>query len=229
MHKNTIKVMHDVFQGKYNLENPLATFKDSPCRNMFFTYNKQETIIQQYDPVKYIYFFLKGSAHVTKPIVWAKEEIIDTIAPLDILGIVELLNGYPTYTAFVTAETPCIVFRIPVKQFIEILKQDGVLCFETLRVLGSMTMHNMNLAESVAIYDSYDRLCHFLFLRAYEVIPYTYPHTRKKLADDLHINLRTLYRHIDTMKQEGYLKDVQGKIVIEEAQLKRLYEKYGTD
>ena len=89
-------------------------------------------------------------------------------------------------------------------------------------------MHNMNLAESVAIYDSYDRLCHFLFLRAYEVIPYTYPHTRKKLADDLHINLRTLYRHIDTMKQEGYLKDVQGKIVIEEAQLKRLYKKYGT-
>ena len=229
MYKNTINVMHDIFKKNYNQDNPLLTFKDSPCRNMFLTYNKQEIIIQQFDPVKYIYLFLKGSAHVLKPLAWAKEETIDSIAPLDILGLVEVLNHYPTYTAFVIADSPCIVFRVPVQQFMTCLSQDGSLGISTLHVLGSMTMHNMNLAESLGIYDSYNRLCHFLYLKAYEIFPYTYPYSRKKLADDLHINLRTLYRHLDKMRKEGFLKDIHGKIIIEEKHLRKLNEIYGND
>lgn len=228
MYNSTVKSLYAIFNNEYNHDNPLATFQDAPDRNMFFSYNKEDLIILQNDPVKYVYFLLKGTASALNSISWTSSEWVDTLVPLDILGLVELLNDQPAYTAFVRAETNCVVLRIPVAQFVTIIKEDANLCYHTLRVLGKVTEHNMNRAETVAIFHSLDRLGHFLYLNASGHLPYTYPYTRKKLADDLYINLRTLYRHLDTMAKDGYLKLEKGKIRIEEEHFEKLYEKYGT-
>ena len=228
MYNLTTQVLHSIFDKNTPIETVLSSVRDSSIRNMFFFYNKEDIIIQQHDPVKYIYFLLKGSASVITSISWTSSDIIDTLFPLDILGLVELLNDQSAYTAYVVADTPCTVLRIPVPLFQKIIKQEASLCYETLRILGNITMHNMDRAETNSIFHSYDRLCHFLYLKAQGHIPYTFPHTRKELSDDLHINLRTLYRYIGTMEKEGYLKLKHGKIIIEEEHLEKLFEKYGS-
>lgn len=228
MYNSTIKAMQMIFKNEYNHENPLLTFKDFQNRSMFHVYNKQDLIISQGSPVKYVYFLLKGTALVINSISWTNSDIVDTLVPLDILGLVELLNEQPAYTGYVIADTPCVVLRIPVTQFQNIIKNDGRLCYETLRVLGQITEHNMNRAETNAIFHPYDRLGHFLFLKAQNNVPYVYPHTRKKLSEDVYINLRTLYRHLDAMDKEGFLKLERGKIHIDQEHFDRLDERYGS-
>lgn len=228
MYNSTMKAMQMIFADAYNHENPLLTFKDFQNRSMFIAYNRHDMIIQQHDPVKYVYFLLKGTAVVLNSIEWTNTNTIDTLVPLDILGLVELLNDQPGYTGYVIADTTCVVFRVPTDQFQRIIKTNGILCYETLRVLGKITEHNMNRAETNAIFHPYDRLGHFLYLNATGHIPYIYPHTRKKLAEDVYINLRSLYRHIDDMVKEGFLEIRRGKICIEEKHYKKLDERYGS-
>lgn len=228
MYKSTKESMKLIFSNDYNHDNPLQTFQKFANRSSFLSFKKGELIIQQNSPVKYVYFLLKGSASVVNSISWANNEIIDTLLPLDILGLVELLNDQPDYTAYVIAETPCVLLRVSIELFLSIIKEDGLLCFDTLRILGKVTEHNMNRAETNAIFQPSDRLGHYLYLKAIGHLPYTYPHTRKKLADDLYINLRSLYRHIDAMQKNGYLSIERGKIVITDAQFDKLHERYGS-
>ncbi len=228
MYNLTTQILYSIFHNDHQSAQFLSTIRESSVRNMFFVYNKGDLIIQQHDPVRYVYFLLKGSVSVITSISWTNSDVIDTLFPLDILGLVELLNDQPSYTAFVVADTPCTIFRVPIPLFSKIIKNDVKLCYETLRILGKVTMHNMDRAETNSIFHSYDRLCHFLYLKAQGHIPYTYPHTRKDLSDNLHINLRTLYRYISTMETDGYLKLEHGKIIIQEHHFKKLFEKYGT-
>ncbi len=228
MYNLTIKTLYSIFQGRYKQDSFLSDLRDTSVRNMLFVYNEGDLIIQQHAPVKYVYFLLKGSVSVITSISWTSSDIIDILFPLDILGLVELLNDQPSYTAYVVAETPCTVFRISADVFCKIIKHDSILCYETLRILGSVTLDNMNRAETNSIFHAYDRLCYFLYLKAQGHDSYTYPHTRKELAEQLHINLRTLYRYIDSMEKAGYLKLDHGKIVIENEQFQNLHLRYGS-
>lgn len=228
MYNSTVAAMKTIFSGEYNHDNPLLTFKDYQNRGMFLAYNKQDLIIQQGASVKYIYFLLKGTASVLNSISWTNSDIIDTLVPLDLLGLVELLNEQKAYTGYVVAETPCVVFRVSTDLFLSIIKSDGLLCYETLRILGKITEHNMNRAETNAIFHPSDRLGHFLYLSSHGHVPYIYPHTRKKLAEDLHINLRSLYRYLDSMAEEGFIKLERGKIQITKENFAKLDERYGS-
>lgn len=228
MYKSTIEAMNLIFSNKYNHENPLNTFDNFANRSSFLSFKKGDMIIQQNTPVKYIFFLLKGSASVINNISWVNNEIVDTLVPLDLLGLVEHLNGQPNYTAYVIAEAPCVLMRVPIDTFVSIIKENGLLCYEAMRVLGKVTEHNMNRAETNAIFQPSDRLGHYLYLKAEGHLPYTYPYTRKKLADDLYINLRSLYRHIDIMRESGYLSVERGKIIITKEHFEKLHERYGS-
>ena len=227
MYNSTTESLYTIFNNDYNHDNPLLTFQNAPNRNMFFSYNRQDIIITKDTSVKYVYFLLKGTALVMNSIFWTNSDVIDTLVPLDILGLVEILNEQPFYTGHVIAETPCVVLRVSVDQFLEIITKHADLCFHTLRVLGKITEHNMNRAEINTMFHPHDRLGHFLYLNANGHLPYTYPYTRKKLADDLYINLRTFYRHLDVMQKEGYLNLKNGKIHIEDEHFHKLHERYG--
>lgn len=228
MYNSTIKALHVIFSNSYNPEDPASSFSETPVHKMFLTYAKHEIIIQQNDPVKYFYFLLKGKASVINSISWTRGDMVDTLTPLDILGLVEHLNDIPTYTAFVVAETPCVVMRISVEQYISIITQHADLCYETLRTFGRVAQTNMDRAETNSIFHPQDRLAHYLFLEAQKKLPYTCPLTRKELADSLYINLRTLYRYLSAMEKDGYLTLERGKIIIRKEHFEKLNERYGS-
>lgn len=228
MNNYTITALKKILSNNYDHKNPILSFQDLATTRMLASFKKNDVILHQMEPVTYFYFLLKGKLSVINSISWSTENTIDTLIPLDILGLTEYLNNIPHYTASVVAETPCILFRIPVGEFISLIKTDAELCYATLCLLGQITSHNMGRAETRSIFHPQDRLGHFLFLESRDHLPYVCPLTRKELSKTLNINLRTLYRYLSIMEEQHYLKIEQGKIIIEQEHLQNLNSRYGS-
>lgn len=227
MYSNITKALRIILKEEYNKKNPLVSLRGIAPEGCLVTARENETIIYQKDPAAYLYMLLCGRAVILNQISWNSDNVIDYVESPHILGLVEYLNNIDYYTAFVVAKTRCVMFRILVSDFVQIIKTDASLCYPTLVIMGKITDSNMNHAERHKTFHPKDILGHYLYLRASSHLPYTCPLTRNALAEELHINLRTLYRHIDDMEKKGYLTLRKGKIVIEEEHLEKLADRYG--
>ena len=191
------------------------------------TVRKGHAILYQQDPADDIYFLLKGTAVVMNDIPWKSDNRISRLVPLQAIGLIEYLNGDDTYTAYVIAETDCTLLKLTSNEFDHAIRKDHSLCYETLKLLGEMTKFAMNHSEMQHLLPPKDILGNHLYhLAKRSGIPYTYPNTRAALSADLQINLRTLYRYTDSLKQSGYLSLSHGKITISQEQFKRLSSRY---
>lgn len=226
MHNNTEQALKIILDEKYDKGNPAYSIYPYVSKDQIVVVKKNDTIIYQKDPVKYFYFILSGRTVILNYIEWTSDSIIDYVKPPHILGLVEYLNNVPAYTAFVMADTRCVLFRIEVDDFVKIIKSNAYLCYRTLVLQGKTTDDNMARAEVNNIFHPKDKLGHYFFLQAQRHIPYVCPLARKDLANELHINLRTLYRYIDSMESSGYLVLHGGKICIEENNFNKLSERY---
>ena len=65
-------------------------------------------------------------------ISFSTNDIIDYVEPPHILGLMEYINKDSFYTAFVVADTACVLFRVNAKEFMDFIQQDAKLCYQTL-------------------------------------------------------------------------------------------------
>ena len=226
MYKSTIEALEIILNDKYDKNDPVSSLKHLSLGNHLMKVGKGETIIYQQDPAKYFYFLLSGRTIILNHISWSTDSIIDYVEPPHILGLLEYLTDVPAYTAFVVADTPCVLFRVAASDYISLIQNDSKLCFRTLIILGKVSNLHMERAEQQRIFPQIDILGHYLYLQARHAVPYVCSLTRKELADELSINLRTLYRYLDKMEKQGYLILRRGKIVIEQQQLDNLAIRY---
>ena len=226
MKKNTIAAINMVLNEEYDCENPLVSLLPLDLGSQVVVAEKGDTILYQKDPVRYFYFLLSGRTIILNHISWSIDDVIDFVEPLHILGLMECLMNFDSYTAFVVAETKCVMLRVPKEEFIELIQSDHVLCYKTLLLVAVMANNNMERAETHRMFPPRDILGHYLYTKAFGSLPYTYPLTRKELSATLTINLRSLYRYINDMKNKGCLSLRRGKIVIEAAHLEKLAERY---
>lgn len=226
MHKNLEIALEIILKEEYDKENPLLSFSHLDLGNRLYTVPKGETILYQGDPADYYYFLLSGSTLIMNQISFSTSDIIDYVKPPHILGFMEFILHEPIYTAFVVAESACTLFRIRARDFMDLIRHNAELCYQTLLVTAKMTDSNMNLAETHRIFPPKDLLGWYLYQQARYQIPYKCPLTRKELSDKLNINLRTLYRYISQLEEEGYIALHKGKIVIGENEMNYLSERY---
>lgn len=227
MYNNTKKALEIILKEEYDRKDPLQSFTHLDLGNQLFTVPKGETILYQGDPAKYFYILLSGRTIIMNQISFSTSDIIDYVEPPHILGLMEYIDHDPCYTAFVVAETMCVLFRINSIEFMDYIRQNAELCYQTLLITAHVTSSNMNLAEIHRIFPTKDILGHYLYKQAYYQLPYTCPLTRKELANQLNINLRTLYRYLDYMEKQGYITIYKGKIIIKKKQLEQLSLRYG--
>ncbi len=229
MYNNTTEILEMILDEAYNKKNPLASFRDVIPSDQLIVLKKNDIIIQQHEPLKDMYFLLSGYVSVLNHIDWTDDNIIDSLEPLDILGFIEYLNGGDRYTSYVVADTKCVLYRISIKTFAKIIQENARLCYKTLLAFSQITSHNMNRAEIKSLFHSRDVVGHYLYIQAEQAatLPFVCPLTRSTLADKLHINLRTLYRYIDSMKESNFLYLQKGKIVIGKEEFENLKKRYG--
>lgn len=227
MYSKTSKALEIVFSGAYNPINPYPALQEYLAEARLLDFQKEETIISQGDPCRYIYILISGRVSVLNCISWDNDNVIDFIEPLDIMGLVEYLNKISAYTAFVVAQSKCYILRIPLSVFETIIRENAYICYQTLVTMGASLKSNMDRAETNQLFHSKDILGHYLFLQAQRKTPYVCPLTRKNLAETLHINLRTLYRHLSDFEEKDYIELRKGKIIIEQKNLEKLSVRYG--
>lgn len=228
MCNNTTKILEMILDQTYS-ENPLDSFRNLVPASQLIVLNRNDILINQHDPLKDMYFLLSGHMSVLNQIDWSDDNTIDSLEPLDIIGFIEYLNNIDSYTSYVVADSKCILYRMPIKDFAKLIQTNATLCYKTLLVFAKITESNMNRAEIHSLFHAKDVLGHFLYLQAEksDSFPFICSMTRSMIADKLHINLRTLYRYIDSMKANGFLCLKGGKIVITEEHFKNLKERYG--
>lgn len=225
---NTIEVLEMILDQTYS-KNPLDSFQTLVPTSQLIVLNKNDILINQHDPLKDMYFLLSGHMSVLNQIDWSDDNIVDSLEPLDIIGFIEYLNNIETYTSYVVADTKCVLYRMPIKDFAKLIQTNASLCYKTLLVFAKITESNMNRAEIHSLFHAKDVLGYFLYLQAEKSsnFPFICPMTRSMLSDKLHINLRTLYRYIDFMKENGFLCLKNGKIMITKEHFANLKERYG--
>lgn len=214
MENNIKKALKIVLNREYDVNNPVKSLQHLIADSLI-TVSKHKTIIFQEDVIDYFYILLSGKVAVMNSVSWGCDLVIDYLEPIHILGLVEYLNNINTYTAFIVTESKCTFLKLPAEDFIRIIKTDSALCYQTLVALGEVTQANMNNCELKTMVHPKDILGNHLFhLAGASGLPYTFPRTRSELAEELHINLRTLYRYTKQLHEECFLSLERGKIVI---------------
>lgn len=227
MNHSLTNALHKIFENPSSFSNFQEELSPLVASGELFSVGKDKTLMFQNDPVDYIYLLLSGKVSVVNSVSWGYERVVDYIEPLQILGLVEYLNQIPYYTAYVITETPCTLIRLTVDKFIRIIQSDAMLCYYTLVLMGETSQTNMNTSELKSMIHPRDMLGHHLFhLASNQSLPYTVPCTRMQLAEDLHMNLRTMYRYLDRLNQKGYIQLVHGKIVINENCFSKMKTRY---
>ena len=227
MYNDIKKALEIILKEEYDKENPLQSFTHLDLGNQLLTVPKGETILYQGDSAEYFYILLSGRTIIMNQISFSTSDIIDYVEPPHILGFMEYIDQEPHYTAFVVADTACVLFRVNAKDFMNYIRQNAELCYQTLLITAHVASSNMDRAETHRIFPSKDILGHYLYKQACYHLPYICPLTRKDLANKLNINLRTLYRYLDHMEKQGYIILCKGKIIIKQEQLNQLSLRYG--
>ncbi len=226
MENDIKKALKIVFNKEYNVNNPVKSLQQLAADSLV-TVTKNKTIIFQEDVIDYFYILLSGKVSVVNSVSWGYDLVIDYLEPIHILGLVEYLNNINTYTAFIVAESKCTFLKLPAEDFIQTIKKDPALCYQTLVALGEVTQANMNNCELKTMVPPRDILGNHLFhLARASGLPYTFPKTRAELAEELHINLRTLYRYIKQLNEDGFLSLERGSIVIGRKEFEKMLGRY---
>ncbi len=190
------------------------------------TIQKGQPFIQMGFPANTIWVLLSGSSQV---ICYNRQGtccVQDAPTRTQIFGLMEQLNHQSNYTATVCASSDCRLIRIPSVLFMEALDVSIPLLRLALEDLCELAKRAMNLSEFHTLYDPKDNLV--IFLNKYCSQAQDYPcvvhTTRKEMAEILHMNLRSLYRYLDVLKQDGLFSISHGKITISEEQGTLLHE-----
>ena len=190
------------------------------------TFKNGEVIVNQGDKAEDLYIILQGRSIVYNTIDWSLNNIVDYLERPHIIGLIETLTNYPTYTSYVVALSDCICFHIKTSDFINIIKKDASLCYETLLIMGMTTDNNMTHAEINTVFPAKDILGYYFYQKSKNNLPYTCPIPRTQLAEELHINLRTLYRYLNYFKKRKYISISKAQIIIDKKEFKNLSDRY---
>ncbi|MEA4820780.1 MAG: Crp/Fnr family transcriptional regulator [Erysipelotrichales bacterium] len=231
--QETIEILQNIFDFNYCKDNSFNEFSNlynyslkNKSDGLFVRFKKNDIIIEQSIDADYLYFLISGHAFIINAISFSTFDIVDYSSPLDILGLIEPLNDIKQYTAYVVADSDCLVYKISYSIFKKILITNPALCFNTLKTLSKLCSSNMTRAESKSLLPPKDMLGHYLYLQSINNIPYTYPFTREYLSTHLHLNLRTLYRYLNEFKFNNMISLVRGKIIINNENFKKLEKRY---
>lgn len=182
-----------------------------------------ETFIRYSAPLERVCFLLDGRCSVVVASAAGTESIADIFEPVQCFGLLEALLGGDKYSASIKATATCTLLWLEVSQIMEYIRADIDVCHSVCRYLARLAVRNMDHVERRSLLKPYDTVAHFLYREAAgKPLPHVVSLHNNELAAQLHINLRTLYRHLDRLKAEGMLLPGRGRLTVGPEQYERL-------
>ena len=174
-------------------------------------------------PVNKVYLLVAGKCYIVKYSIDGKRIIADTMYPVQLFGLYEMLRQAPVYDATVTAATECVLLEFSAQEFSRWIYGDNAIALITLEYLAGLVQNNYRRNDRSLLNSGMENL--LIYIHQYctgRRLPAILPVERKTMAEELGINLRTLYRYISRLKEEGLIAIERGKISVSEEQFQQL-------
>ena len=98
-------------------------------------YSRNELIHHDGDPSEYMWMLLSGKVRIYKEGIGQRQQIIRLLKPYDIFGYRACIADEP-YNSFASAFEDCVVYRIRREEFVQLVRQNGALCFEVMQMMA---------------------------------------------------------------------------------------------
>ena len=174
-------------------------------------------------PVDKIYLLTAGKCYIVKYSIDGKRIIADTMYPVQLFGLYEMLREAPVYDATVTAATECVLLEFSAREFSRWIYGDNSIALITLEYLAGLVQNNYRRNDRSLLNSGMENL--LIYIHQYctgRPLPAVLPVERKTMSEELGINLRTLYRYISRLKEEGLISIERGKISVTKEQFHQL-------
>lgn len=169
-------------------------------------------------PITRLYILLGGLCAATVYSEEGDSATADLMEPVQVFGVSELLQGSRIFHASIyAASDDCRLLSCPAPVFLSLLDDSLPLSRRMVRYLAQLMVRSMNRERERAFGSPRLAVAGFLYsASAAEPLPFTLRITRKEMAERLNLNLRTLYRHLSALREDGMLDIERGKIVVTE-------------
>lgn len=187
--------------------------------NLFHHVKADEVFILMNSPVKCIHILLKGTCQIEKYGFNGNSILEMNVLPVQFFGLFEAVNGAQTHTSSLRCTSPCVFLKIPVQKFLRIMKEDKDILWLCLRYLAAFTQKTLTQNDQLLLND----LRQNILFKAYQQcqnssFPVVLLVKKEVLAQELNVPLRTLYRKLYSLYEEGILSSKNGKITVNQQQ-----------
>lgn len=223
---NMYTLLETALSGEYTTENISTVFSPLLFDGIhLIKAPKKHQYINCGFSLHYIHVLLSGKCYVVNYTIEGKSIIADTMEPVQMLGLYEAINDIPIYIGTIITIEDCYLLKIPVDLYKYYLDNDIRIAKLTIKYLAKLIKRIMNINNKLLSVSPPDRLALYIYRNCIgNPLPYTLNTDRKTMSQELHINLRTLYRYINNLKQKGYIDIIRGKITVNEKNFKKLSE-----
>ncbi|MDR0406060.1 MAG: Crp/Fnr family transcriptional regulator [Clostridiales bacterium] len=218
--ERTRYILTTAFSGGYDprLAERLFASGGAEERQALIRLDKGETFIHQGFDADSVYILLRGAAKVVVFSMEGNSAVVDVVRAPHCFGLPEVLQELPVYSASAQTTTGGLIAKIPSSEYLTAVAEDREAAAVSLRYLAWLAKRNMDKLELKAIAHPRDILARFLHQNCIgKPLPHVIKLTKGQIAEELHINLRTLYRYMTRLADAGLIQIQHGKIVIDQS------------
>lgn len=185
---------------------------------------KKSIVIQENDPLEYLYLNVSGTANVIHITSVGELIIFDHVSKPHIFGLIEFLDNCDKYYKSVNFVKGTKLIKIPKKVFEEVPETLELLKIYN-RFLLDFSINSIVSSDLTANYGKKRNLIEFFISKCTsENFPIKINLTKKVISDYLRINERTMYRYLNEFIDNDYITRENRKLFITEENYKRLVE-----
>ncbi len=227
MVSNLSKILKRIVTDSYASYKQDSEFEELLCReNLHLEQFPADTMLIHFQsPIYYVCILLDGFCCTEKYNIQGNLLISENIGPVEFFGLFETVHPLPLYQheASVRCITPCTCLKIPIYQYRNELNSSIEILQISLQALSKFIYRILLTNDSLLLNNARSNiLLKLLECSEGKNFPYLLPIKKEELAQTLNITVRTLYRKLDMMYEEGLISSQKGKILITKEQHQKI-------
>lgn len=198
-------------------DSPLDLSSCAP--HLIYHHKADSYVFRVFQPIKYIHLLLDGKCCVEKYNQSGQLFTDSTRDALQVFGLLETAVHGKFHTATMKCMTDCVIAKIPVPLYMQVIREDPELMMMSMQHICFLFLDNVANTDQLMLSSPRRSILVRMYQYCSEkTFPVTVQIRKEELAQDLNMNLRTLYRHLDKLYETGILSARKGKICISHAQ-----------
>ena len=214
---NSIQQFDGSIQEAYKLRHSPGLIEELQQIAPYLVYHKKANsyLFHVYQPLEYIYILLEGTCSTEKYNHGGRLFTDSNRVAMQIFGLVEAMTDYDYHTVSIKCVTDCVYARIPLDLYLQVIQSDPSLMMMSMQFLCIFFKEHIQTTDQLML----DTPRRSILTRLYQYctglpFPVTVQTKKEELAQDLNMNLRTLYRQLDKLYEENLVSSHKGKIHI---------------